>query len=132
MRADGVVVSLDGDLATVSVVQQSACAGCGANCANCHKKVTHEITLKNDISASVGESVWVESSGFRILLLCLVLFIIPPILAGVCCAFLMDNVSTAVLTVFTIGIAVVSFVILYLTIGKKIVVGNSYRLVKKY
>ncbi|MBE6677891.1 MAG: hypothetical protein E7597_03750 [Ruminococcaceae bacterium] len=46
MRAEGVVVSVNGDNVTVSVVQQSACAGCNASCASCHKKIYHDLTVQ--------------------------------------------------------------------------------------
>ncbi len=132
MRAEGVVVAVDGENVTVSVVQQSACAGCSASCGSCHKKVCHDLTVKNTISAQIGDTVWVESSAIRILLICFLVFMIPPIFAGVCCALLWDVVGTVTLSFLSIGIAVLCFATLYLTLGKKIISGNDYRLIKKY
>ncbi|MBE6677892.1 MAG: hypothetical protein E7597_03755 [Ruminococcaceae bacterium] len=86
----------------------------------------------NTISAQLGDVVWVESSANRILLICFLIFMLPPILAGVCCALLWDIAGAAVLTLISIGIAVLCFAMLYLTLGKKIIAGNDYRLVKKY
>ncbi len=132
MRAEGVIVAIEREHAIVSVVQQSACAGCSASCASCHKKVSHNITVENSISAQIGDVVWVESSAFRILLICFLVFMVPPVLAGVCCAFLWDVVSAAVLALVSIGVAVISFAVLYLTLGKRIIAGNDYKIIKKY
>lgn len=132
MRAEGVVIALDGNKATVSVVQQSACAGCSASCANCHKKVTHDISVDNNIGAVIGENVWVESSAKHILLLCLLLFIVPPVIAGVCCSLLWGIVSGGVLFIVTFGVALLGFMMLYLTVGKRIAASNKYVLAKKY
>ncbi len=132
MRAKGVVVSVEGKKATVSVLQESACAGCSASCASCHKKIAHEISVDNVIDASVGEEVWVESSGGRILALCFLLFIVPPILSGVCCALLWNVVSNAVITGVSIGVAFLTFACIYLTVGRAFLKKSSYRLVKMY
>ena len=132
MRAEGVIVAVDGGCAIVSVLQQSACAGCSASCATCHKKVSHKIIVENTISAQMGDIVWVESSATRILLICFFVFIIPPVLAGICCALLWDVVGVVALTSISIGVAFLCFMLLYLTLGKKLIAGNDYKLVKKY
>lgn len=132
MRAEGVVISVDGDVAEVSVIQQSACAGCSASCASCHKQVVHKIFADNGIDATVGEHVWVESSGARLLLLCALLFVLPPVFAGICCSLLWGSVTNLVLVCITFGVAIISFSTVYLTVGKKMVASNKYVLAKKY
>ena len=132
MRADGVVVSVDGQFATFSVMQQSACAGCSASCANCHKKVEHCITVENTAGANVGDPVWLESSAARILLICCLIFVIPPVLACVCCALLWNVVKGVPLAIISIAVAAICFSGLYLTVGRKIIADNRYKLILKY
>lgn len=132
MRAEGVVISVEGNGATISVVQESACAGCSASCANCHKSVTHDISVENSINAVAGERVWVESSGGPILLLCFLLFIVPPVISGICCALLWNYVSAMAVALIAIGVALLGFAVVYLTVGRIVLKKNSYRLVKMY
>ncbi|MBR6594555.1 MAG: SoxR reducing system RseC family protein [Clostridia bacterium] len=132
MRAEGKVVAVNGDVATVSVIQQSACAGCGASCANCHKKVEHCVDVDNTIGAVVGEDVWVESSSARIVALSVLLFVLPTVVAGAFCALMWGRIGQAVLSLLTLAVAAVCFSCLYLTAGRRIAKSNTYTLVKKY
>ncbi len=132
MRAEGVIVAVNDSIATVNILQQSACAGCSASCASCHKMVMHSIETENLINAVVGERVWVESSAGRILLICFLVFVFPPILVGISCALLWKCVSGLALACLSVGIAAVSFMCLYMTVGKKLIAGNSYKITKKY
>lgn len=132
MRAEGVVVAVEGEVATVSVSRQSACAGCSASCANCHKKEEHELKVPNSICAEIGESVWVESSGKVMLAIFVLLFVLPTLVAVVVCIALSGIMGDVLLFAVTFAAAGLCFALSYLTAGRYLIKQNTYRLVKKF
>lgn len=132
MRAKGVIIDVSDGYASVVVLRESACAGCGAACASCHKAVRHTVRLDNTIGGAVGEEVWIESSGKYLLWFCFVLFIVPAILGGAFCAFVWNKTTELMASGLTFGVFCLCFALLYLTVGKVILAKTEYRLVKKY
>ncbi len=130
MRAEGTVINIDGDEATVVVIQRSACAGCGGGCANCHKAVEHSITVKNTVDATIGERVYIESKKSIIFALCLVLFILPLVTAGVVYALIWGGADSAIGAVTAFASSLAVFALMYLTVGKKLLSRNEYKMIK--
>ncbi len=130
MLAEGTVIKLDGENATVVIIQRSACSGCGGGCANCHKAVEHSVVVKNEIDAVASESVYIKSKKSVIFALCAVLFILPLVIAGVVYALAWGGTDSGIgaLTAFLSAFA--AFAILYLTVGKKLLKRNEYKMVK--
>lgn len=130
MRAEGTVIAIDGDNATVAVMQQSACAGCSGACAGCHKSVQHTVSVKNSIGATLGERVYVESKSTVIYAICALLFILPLVVAGVVYVLFWGGFDSGIGALVAFLSALAAFVVLYLTIGKKLLRCNEYKLVK--
>jgi len=107
MKAIAKVVDVNDNVATVLSTRNSACESCH-NCAGkdaCHAHLvfgnqTESVTLKvkNTLNANVGDTVELESSTGKTLLIAACLFIVPVLLA-VCvymylkCIFVSETVS---------------------------------------
>lgn len=130
MKAEGTVIALDGENATVAVLQQSACAGCCGACAGCHKSVQHTVVVKNSINAEVGERVYVESKGFVIYALCALLFVVPLFVLAAVYLIFWGGADNALGALISFLVALFTFALLYLTVGKKLLGLNEYKLVK--
>ena len=65
-------------------------------------------------------------------MICFFVFMLPPVLAGCVCALLWNSVSGLPLALISLTVAGVSFALFYLTLGKNIIAGNEYKLVKKF
>lgn len=131
MLAEGRVVRLDGSNAVVAVIQRSACAGCNGSCAGCGKATEHLISVKNTVSAAVGDSVYIKSKGLLVFALCTVLFILPLFAAATVYSLLWggDDSIVGALTALLSAFAV--FALMYLTAGKALLRRNEYKLIKK-
>lgn len=131
MLAEGRVVKLDGSYAVVAVVQRSACVGCNGSCDGCGKSTEHLITVKNTVSAAVGDGVYIKSKSLLIFALCAVLFIVPLVVGATVYSLLWGDEDsffgalTALLSAFS------AFALMYLTVGKAILRRNEYSLIKK-
>lgn len=81
MEIVGTVISVDKNLAVISVKRTSAC---GENCANCKsvcQATTVQATAENKAGARVGDIVKVESSTKDVLRAAVVLYILPVLVA---------------------------------------------------
>lgn len=103
MEIIGTVISVDKDMATVSVRRVSAC---GENCASCKgacQATTAVTTAKNVAGAVPGDMVKVETSGGTVIRAALFLYMLPVLvavlIATVTYSIGLSDVLTLVLTV---------------------------------
>lgn len=106
MEIIGTVISVDKDMATVSVRRVSAC---GENCANCHgacQTTTAVATVKNTTGAVVGDVVKVECDSVSVIRAAMFLYMLP-VLAAVLIAAI--TYSTGLSDILTLVLSVVGF-----------------------
>lgn len=131
MRVEGIIVSINGNIAKVRIVQNSACVSCGENCASCHKSVSHEIYAINNTDASVGEKVWVHSTSAIIYLFVVLLYLLPLVALALVYVLLEGFLGEGVAAVVSLLSTLLIFVVIYLTIGKAFVSNNTYSVIRK-
>ena len=81
MESIGVVISLNGNMATVNVRRVSAC---GENCASCKGgcvATTIKTTAENLVSADVGDTVKIESNTTDVVRAAFFLYMMPVVVA---------------------------------------------------
>lgn len=76
MTSTGFVKELDGNMATVRFIRESACGGNCASCSGCKSKPV-DVILINTLSLEVGDKVEIESDSNKILKSAFVLYILP-------------------------------------------------------
>ena len=77
MRQLGQVLSVDGDLAQVKVVQHSACASCTHKCGLEHELKDVYVAAENRIQATAGETVVLELSHVFVLKAAMWAYVFP-------------------------------------------------------
>lgn len=106
MEIVGTVISVNGDMATVSVRRVSAC---GENCANCHgacEATTATTTAKNTVGAVAGDVVKVESSGMSVIRAAVFLYMLPVLVAVLIAAV---TYSMGLSDILTLVLSVIGF-----------------------
>ena len=106
MEVVGTVISVDKNLATISVRRTSAC---GENCANCKsvcQGTTVQSSAENTVGARVGDVVKVESSTKDVLRAAVVLYIVPVLVAIIVAIISYGNNAN---DIFMILASVISF-----------------------
>lgn len=81
MEIVGTVISTESDTATVAVKRVSAC---GENCANCKgvcESTTVTSVVQNNIGATAGDLVKIESDSAQVLRAAVILYIVPVLVA---------------------------------------------------
>lgn len=131
MLTEGRVIKLDGSNAVVVVIQRSACAGCSGSCDGCGNAREHIVTVKNTVSAAVGDSVYIKSKSLLIFALCTVLFIVPLFVAATVYSLFWGDGDSFVGALTALLSAFGAFALMYLTVGKEILRRNEYKLIKK-
>lgn len=132
MQAEGRIVEVNGSNAVVSVIRRSACAGCSGSCEGCGNATEHLITVKNTVSAEVGDTVYIKSKSLLVFALCLVLFIVPLVAAATVYSLFWGGNDSFVGSLTALLVAFAAFALLYLTVGKSILRRNEYKLIKKF
>ncbi len=130
MYSEGIVLKLEGDLATVGVKRHTACDTCRAQCGgHCDKASTVETLVKNTLNARVGDRVRLYSRTTTVLGFASLVFVLPIIITalGYAVAYLSGASATA-----SGIIAILSFVITYLAIWLKYKNKKSYDTIKMY
>lgn len=120
MEQVGVVKSLDGEYANITVKRLSAC---GSNCKSCGggceiKPV--DIIVRNELGAKVGDTVELESESDSILKILLILYSIPLVflLIGIGIGMLVFKGRTDMYEIASFGIGIVFLSISFLVIKK--------------
>lgn len=130
MYSEGIVLKVEGDLATIGVKRHTACDTCRAQCGgHCDKASTVETLVKNTLNAKVGDKVRLYSRTTTVLGFASLVFVLPIIITalGYAIAYLSGASTT------TSGIiALLSFVITYLAIWLKYKNKKSYDTIKMY
>ena len=126
MRQIGIVKSLQGNRATISVSRKTACEGCAAKsgeggCSGCMTLATnHELVTAadNTLGAKVGDRVIVETDSNIVIGYAAAVFLLP-LLFGVAGYFAGRLISTlAAYIVSAVGFAA-AFVFLYFGLNKR-------------
>lgn len=79
MREIGQVISIDNNLAKISIVRNSICGDCGA-CQIGQENMTMETMARNPLFAKVGEKVEIETETTNILKASFIIYTFPMIL----------------------------------------------------
>ena len=101
MKHNAVVIKTDGDKATVSVLREEACSHCAGRVV-CGTAKKFEVTVKNPVSANVGDTVVIENESGNVLAYSALVFLAPVALALVMYIIFsqINNVLSAVMAVF--------------------------------
>ncbi len=91
MVQQGKVLSVDGELATVEIIRESACsschnkASCGAGViAGCSKRERVEVLARNKVLAEVGQTVRLTSDSGKTIGIAFCVFVLPILIAFIC------------------------------------------------
>lgn len=91
MIQQGMVLSVEGELATVEIIRESACsschnkASCGAGViAGCSKSERVEVQARNKVGAEVGQKVMLTSDTGKTVGIAFCVFVLPIIVAFIC------------------------------------------------
>lgn len=79
MTGKGTVVSVNGEFAEVKIIKFGACSHDCAECSACTAP-SYKAKVRNEVRASVGDTVVIENSSSAILFTALVMYIVPVIL----------------------------------------------------
>ncbi len=131
MRADGVIVSVNGEAAVVRIKQSEACSGCHGSCVGCSKVSFHEIVADNRNGACVDEEVYVESNSRVIYLLVLLLYLLPVITMPAVYFISEPYLGEALSAALAFAAIIVLFVTLYLTACKRLSAKIKYSIIRK-
>lgn len=113
MHRTGTVRRLDGEFAKVVIKRQTACGENCANCGGCLEKY-NEITAKNSIGATVGDTVVIEMEDKTVLSAAFWVYIFPLIIffAGYG-VFYMLKVSEILSVVLSVLLSGLFYIFLY-------------------
>lgn len=125
MTQNAKVLSVNGDMAEVSVIRRSACEGCKQKnlCAGisegCSEQKELVTTVKNKIGASVGDDVVLSTPTAIVLGSAFCVFVLPIILAFSCyCIFAAFAIAEVVVYCITLGVFVVSCAVICILLDR--------------
>jgi positive regulator of sigma E activity len=79
LKQNAIVESVEGDKATVSVLREEACSHCAGRVV-CGTAKRQSVTVKNPVSAAVGDTVVIETASEGVLAYCALVFLAPVVL----------------------------------------------------
>lgn len=106
MRQRATVEAVQGNMAVVSVLRESACSGDCHKCAGCGAvKQTIQICAQNPIGARGGDRVYVESSTATVLWAAVVVYLMPIVgfFAGYALGFRIERIGLLATAGFFLG-----------------------------
>ncbi|MBR2473412.1 MAG: SoxR reducing system RseC family protein [Clostridia bacterium] len=105
MKHNAIVIKTDGDKATVTVLREEACSHCAGRVV-CGTAKKFDVTVKNPVSAAVGDTVVIESASESVLAYSALVFLAP-----VALALVFYLIFSRVNTVLSVVMAVLGFVL---------------------
>ena len=111
MKHNAIVIKTDGDKATVSVLREEACSHCAGRVV-CGTAKKFDVTVKNPVSAVVGDTVVIENSSGNVIAYSALVFLAPVALALIC-YLIFSHISAALSYAMTALGFVLPFVIAF-------------------